>query len=193
MSALKQQLGDYMKNVAANLKHSPLGRLEKAAELILTAGNKGNWIYLAGNGGSASTASHFANDLVKGLAVENNLRFKAQALEDSVSTITALANDLDYSEIYREQLKNFTSPGDIFIPISGSGNSVNVVKAAQYAQKNRVTVISFTGRDGGRLKQYSDLCCIAPTEIMEQIEDIHLVWEHALITVLRDKIRHPGG
>ncbi len=192
MSDYQQNLENYLGRVAQNLNDSPFSRLGKTAELLLKARNEGNWIYLAGNGGSASTASHFANDLVKGLTVENKTRFKAQALGDSLPTITALANDIDYSEIYKEQLKNFASPGDIFIPISGSGNSANVVKAAEFARKNGVTVISFTGRDGGKLKAHSDICCIAPSEIMEEIEDIHLVWEHALITVLRKQIKKGG-
>ncbi|MFW6269555.1 MAG: D-sedoheptulose-7-phosphate isomerase [Bacillota bacterium] len=189
---MKQNLEKYLKRVSSNLIESPFSRLERTAEILLKARENNRWIYLAGNGGSASTASHFANDLVKGLSVTDKPRFKAQALGDSLPTITALANDIDYSEIYREQLKNFVSRGDVFIPISGSGNSENVVKAAAYAREQKATVISFTGRDGGKLKKHSDICCIAPSEVMEEIEDIHMVWEHALITVLRNKIIEEG-
>ena len=183
-----ENLKNYTNSVAAAVTASPLEKLDQVAENLMKTCKQKGWIYTAGNGGSASTASHFANDLVKGLNMAYP-RFKARALNDNIPINTALANDLDYSSIFCEQLKNYIEPGDIFIPFSGSGNSPNVVNAAHMCQEWGHKVISFTGKGGGKLKKYSDICCEAPTAVMEEIEDIHLIWEHALITVLRKNIQ----
>ena len=179
---------NYTERVSKALKDSPFIGLEEVANTLLEARGKNRWIFLAGNGGSASTASHFANDMVKGLSIASKPRFKAKALCDAVPIMTALANDYNYDLVYVEQLKNYASAGDTLILFSGSGNSPNVVNAARYGKENGLTVISFTGRDGGKLKDYSDVCCLAATNSMEEIEDVHLVWGHALSTVLRSVI-----
>lgn len=179
---------NYTERVSKALNDSQFTDLEKVANILLAARENSKWIFLAGNGGSASTASHFANDMVKGLAMAGKQRFRAKALCDAVPIMTALANDIDYSLVYVEQLKNYASAGDVLILISGSGSSPNVVNAARFGKENGMTVISFTGRDGGKIKEYSDVCCIAATNSMEEIEDVHLVWEHALVTALRTVI-----
>lgn len=188
MGEFSNELKNYSERISSALKGSPFDSLEKTALKILEARDKGKWIFTAGNGGSASTASHLVNDLVKGLSLDAKKRIKAKALCDSMPIVTALANDYDYGRIYTEQLINYASQGDLLLLISGSGNSLNVVNAAKYANKAGLTVISFTGRDGGMLKGLSDICCIASTDIMEEIEDVHLVWCHALITILRGAI-----
>lgn len=176
---------EYSRSIGDILLKSPFDKLEEIAYALLEARRQKQWIFIAGNGGSASTASHFANDLVKGLSIADRPRFRAKALCDAMPIVTALANDYDYNAVYTEQLKNYASPCDVLILISGSGNSPNVVNAAEYGKECGLNVISFTGRDGGRLKYLSDICCIAATDAMEKIEDIHLVWEHSLITALR--------
>lgn len=181
-------LKNYLNRTGTTLNNSPFEKLRDAASLLLEARQFDKWIFTAGNGGSAATASHFANDFVKGLSVEGKKRFKCMSLNDSVPIVTALANDYDYSLCYEEQLKNYASAGDIFVAYSGSGNSENVVKAARYAQKIGMKVISFTGRDGGKLDALSDIGCIAPTDSMEEIEDAHMAWEHALVMGLREII-----
>lgn len=179
---------NYTERVSKALKDSPFTGLEEVANILLEARKNGRWIFLAGNGGSASTASHFANDMVKGLSIATKPRFKAKALCDATPIMTALANDYEYSLVYVEQLKNFASVGDVIILFSGSGNSPNIVNAARFGKENGMTVISFAGRDGGKMKEYSDISCIAATNSMEEIEDVHLVWGHALATVLRSVI-----
>jgi D-sedoheptulose 7-phosphate isomerase len=159
---LSEQLKQYILTDAETLKRSPFAELERAAELLLAARAGGKWIFAAGNGGSAATASHFANDFVKGLSVEGKPRFKAMALNDGVPIVTALANDYDYSLCYEEQLKNYGSAGDVLVVYSGSGNSPNVVKAAGFAKSIGMHVIGFTGRDGGRLAAFCTVNCIAP-------------------------------
>lgn len=182
---LNSHFKDYTDRAGITLKKSPFEKLSEAAMMLMEARSEGKWIFTAGNGGSAATASHFANDFVKGLSVEGKKRFKCMSLNDGIPILTALANDYDYSLCYEEQLKNYGSPGDIFIAYSGSGNSSNVVKAASYAREIGMKVISFTGRDGGKLHALSDIGCIAPTDCMEEIEDVHMLWEHALIMGLR--------
>jgi D-sedoheptulose 7-phosphate isomerase len=178
-------LKDYTDRTGITLKNSPIEKLDEAAMMLLQARLEGKWIFVTGNGGSAATASHFANDFVKGLSVEGKKRFKCMALNDGIPIVTALANDYEYSLCYEEQLKNYGSSCDVFVAYSGSGNSPNVVKAATYARQNGMKVISFTGRDGGKLHALSDVGCIAPTDCMEEIEDIHMVWHHALVMGLR--------
>ena len=182
------EIQNYTERVSKALKDSPFTGLEEVANILLVARKNNRWIFLAGNGGSASTASHFANDMVKGLSIAAKPRFRAKALCDATPIMTALANDYDYSLVYVEQLKNFASAGDVLILFSGSGNSPNIVNAARFGKENGMTVISFAGRDGGKMKEYSDVSCIAATNSMEEIEDVHLVWGHALVTVLRSVI-----
>jgi len=179
---------NYAERVGKALKDSPFTGLEEVANILLEARKNNRWIFLAGNGGSASTASHFANDMVKGLSIAGKSRFRAKALCDATPIMTALANDYSYDVVYVEQLKNYASAGDALILFSGSGNSPNVVNAAKFGKETSMTVISFVGRDGGKMKEYSDVCCIAATNSMEEIEDVHLVWGHALVTVLRSVI-----
>lgn len=178
-------LKDYMDRAGVNLKNSPLEKLSDAADTLMDARRSGKWIFTAGNGGSSATASHFANDFVKGLTVPGKKRFRCMSLNDGIPILTALANDYDYSQCFEEQLKNYGSQGDVLVCYSGSGNSPNVVKAAEYARTIGMKVISFTGRDGGKLNALSDVGCIAPTDCMEEIEDAHMVWEHSLVMGLR--------
>jgi len=186
---LTLNLTNYIQNTCGALKKTPFDQLNKAAEVLLRARREGRWIFAAGNGGSSATASHFANDFVKGLSVEGRKRFKCMALCDGIPILTCLANDFDYSLCFTEQLKNYGSAGDVLVVYSGSGNSPNVVNAARLAREMGMTVISFTGRDGGKLHALSDVGCIAPSDCMEEIEDIHMVWEHALVVCMREIIR----
>jgi len=181
-------LEQYLKKMGTTLLNSPLEKLDRAADILMEARALDRWIFVAGNGGSAATASHFANDFVKGLSIDSKKRFKVIALNDCVPIFTALANDIAYEDIFIEQLKNYASVGDVLVAYSGSGNSPNIVKAAEYAMKSGMKIIAFTGRDGGRVDPFCTVNCIAATEVMEEIEDVHMVWEHAFITILRQLI-----
>jgi D-sedoheptulose 7-phosphate isomerase len=176
------------KKMGQTLIKSPVEKLSLAADILMEARAAGCWIFAAGNGGSAATASHFINDFVKGLSADGKKRFKAFALNDCIPVFTALANDTDYSEIFVEQLKNYANAGDVLVVYTGSGNSPNIIKAAAYAQEKGMKVIAFTGRDGGKVDPFCTVNCIAPTNVMEEIEDVHMVWEHAFITILRQVI-----
>ena len=179
---MKSGLQAYGGRVASAVQSSDWGHVADVALAVLKAREEGRWVFVAGNGGSASTAGHIANDLVKGCTVEGKKRIKAMSLPDALAIITALGNDIDYSQVFVEQLKNYAAAGDVFLAVSGSGNSPNVVEAARWAKENGLVVVAFTGRDGGKLKPLADINCIAATDSMAEIEDIHLMWEHALIT-----------
>jgi D-sedoheptulose 7-phosphate isomerase len=156
--------------------------------ILLRARDEGRTIFIVGNGGSAATASHMANDLNKGAAVPGQRRFRAFALTDNVPLITAWANDTRYQEIFVEQMANFLQPGDVLIAISGSGNSPNIIAAVEWARREGAVTIGLTGGSGGRLRLLTDCCLVAPSSQMEQIEDMHLVLSHALCVSLRARI-----
>lgn len=185
---MQKFLTDYFNRAGETLAKSDVAKLEAAAEVFMQARAQNKWIFAAGNGGSSATASHFVNDFVKGLSVPGKKRFRVMALNDCVPVFSALANDYSYEVCFLEQLKNYAREGDVLAIYSGSGNSANVVEAAKYAKELGMTVIGYTGRDGGKLSQYCDINCIAPTDIMEEIEDVHMVWEHALVCALRPRI-----
>ena len=150
-------------------------------------------IFIIGNGGSAANASHFAQDLVKGTFLEKHgLRdtttpsIKAMSLCDNTSFITATANDDGYQYIFTNQLKSLATPGkDILIIISGSGNSENVINAAQWAIKNNILVISFTGFDGGIVKRLSDINFNVNLDDMLAVETIHSFMFHYIIEQIK--------
>jgi len=185
---MEQFLKEYIKGQVEILKKTDTASLEKVCEMLLEARSLGNNIFFAGNGGSAATASHFTNDMVKGLSVKGKKRFKCFSLVDQVPVITALANDYSYDDIFSEQLKNYGQKNDILFVISGSGNSKNIIKAIKYAKSINMKIIGFSGRDGGKLKDLCDIAVIAATWGMEQLEDMHMVYEHSIICTLRAEI-----
>ncbi|HXP93536.1 MAG TPA: SIS domain-containing protein, partial [Candidatus Binatia bacterium] len=140
------------------------------------------------NGGSASTASHMMNDLMKFTSIDGCRRFRAVALTDNVPLITALGNDLEYADVFIEQLKNLLLPGDALIAISGSGNSPNIIKAVEYAKTVGAISIGLAGRPGGKLAQIADHKVVVPADRIGQQEDGHLVLNHVIATALRERI-----
>jgi len=151
-----------------------LDRVGQAIEWFREARDGSRHIFVCGNGGSASTASHFACDIVKGCSFNRSSRFRIMALTDQLPTITAYANDVGYDVVFVEQLKNFAQPGDLFMAISGSGNSPNVVRAMEYANSIGCRTIALTGRDGGQLGPKAQLNIQVPVQHMGRIEDAHM-------------------
>ena len=144
--------------------------------------------YIIGNGGSASTASHMMNDLNKMTTCADAPRFRAIALTDNVPYMTAIGNDIEYADIFIEQLKNLLLPGDVIVAISGSGNSENIIRAAKYARENNATVIALCGQPGSRLCGCADLAVTVSAKNICQQEDAHLVLNHTIALALRDRI-----
>lgn len=152
----------------------------RAIALLREARDQGRTIFVCGNGGSASTASHFACDIVKGASYQRDSRFRIMALTDSLPTLTAYSNDVGYECVFEEQLRNFAKPGDVVMAISGSGNSPNVLRAVEYARAAGCRTISLTGRDGGKLAPLAELDIRVASPHMGRIEDGHMIVCHMI-------------
>ncbi|MBR2861201.1 MAG: SIS domain-containing protein [Clostridia bacterium] len=184
-----ERLRNYTKECTESVMRTDFDTLAEIAKIIIDTKKTGARIFTAGNGGSAATASHMCNDLTKGCRVWNRVGFDATCLGDSLAVVTCLANDFSYDEIYEIMLATKAKEGDVFITFSGSGNSPNVVRASKLAQEMGLTTIGFLGRDGGKLKQYCDKYIIAPTESMEQLEDMHMLYVHALVCIIKEELK----
>ena len=181
--------GKYAQEVSDALYKTDFNMLSTIACEIISLKNSDGIIFTAGNGGSAATAGHIINDLIKGCRLEGREGFRAQCLNDSNAVITCLANDFSYDDIYRVQLRTLGRPGDLLMAFSGSGNSPNIVAACETARDMGIRVIGFGGRDGGKMKELCHYCLLAPTYCMEQIEDLHMVYVHSLISALREALK----
>ncbi len=164
----------YKQQLIETIQSIDTRKVDQAIEWFDEARASNKHIFVCGNGGSASTASHFACDVVKGASFQRESRFRILALTDSLATLTAYSNDVSYECVFVEQLKNFAGPGDIVMAISGSGNSPNVIQAVEYANKLGCRTIGLTGRDGGKLGPLSQLNIHVPFHHMGRIEDAHL-------------------
>jgi len=145
-------------------------------------------IWIIGNGGSAATASHMMNDLCKCTLVQGQPRVRALALTDNVALMTAVANDLEYAEIFVEPLRTHLRKGDVLVALSGSGNSPNVLRAVAYAKDVGALSIGLCGKSGGMLAKSADLCVRVPADRIGQQEDGHLILNHAIALALRERI-----
>lgn len=167
----------------------PHGTINQIADELVKANESGRMVYLFGNGGSASLASHFACDLGKGIAYCNGgKRFRVLALTDNLPTITAWANDSSYEDIFSEQLRNFVQPQDVAFAISGSGNSKNVLNALQVARGVGALTIGISGFQGGKMKSLCDICVVVPSDNMQIIEDLHLSMAHSIFRIVSGRM-----
>ena len=179
---------DYVKGLIKCLEELSRQNVEEVADIIFGAWKKGKRIFIMGNGGSATTASHFARDLQIGAAVKGKPRVQAVSLTDNVALMTALANDIDYSSIFEEQLVGQLGEGDVVVGISASGNSANVLKAIEYARKNGAMTIGFIGFGGGKLKGLTCKSIVLSSKDYRQVEDIHLSLAHIVSYLIRERI-----
>lgn len=173
-------LEKYRADLATAIDSIDLAKVSQAIEWLREARDAGRRIFVCGNGGSASTASHFACDMVKGASYNRPSRFRIMALTDQLPTITAYANDVSYDCVFAEHLKNFAEPGDVLMAISGSGNSPNVLRATEYANSVGCRTIALTGRDGGALGPMAQLNIQASVPHMGRIEDAHMIVCHMI-------------
>ena len=162
-----------------------LSEIKIFVELLLSARKSGATIFFIGNGGSAATASHFANDLAFGTH-EHEKPFKAISITDNVSVLTALGNDYGYGEIFVRQLKVYAKKGDVVVGISASGNSKNLINAFNYAKSSGIKTMALTAFDGGQMKVIADNCIHIPTEDKEYgpAEDVHMILDHLISSYL---------
>lgn len=174
----------YLSEEKSLLDDIPLDKFEDIVELLCDAYERENQIFVFGNGGSGSTASHFACDINKGVCSGSRKRFKVICLNDNTPTMLAYANDNSYDDIFVEQLKNLLRTDDLVIAFSGSGNSENVVKAIRYANENGARSLAFAGFDGGRVTKVAGTSILIPANDMQKVEDLHLVLVHMIMQVL---------
>jgi D-sedoheptulose 7-phosphate isomerase len=166
------------------IARTPLDIIPAILAVLEQARAERRHIFLFGNGGSGSTASHFACDLGKGTLRQDKPRFKVTALHDNLPTFSAYANDHGYDRVFAEPLLSLSEPGDIAIAFSGSGNSPNVLRALEVANARGLTTIGFGGFEGGAMKDLVQLSLVVPSSNMGQIEDLHLMLTHALCQAL---------
>jgi D-sedoheptulose 7-phosphate isomerase len=184
---LQSHFNEYRNSLNTLLDKVDMSVLEKIVSVIIQAHKHGKTIYVAGNGGSAATASHYHVDFAFSVRYFNkNKRIKIRSLTDHVPMITAIGNDLSYEDIFVEQLKDNFQSGDVLILISASGNSMNVIKAAQYANEHGGTSIGFVGFSGGKLKDTCSICLFTPNPDKQYgpIEDLHLILDHLMVSYL---------
>jgi D-sedoheptulose 7-phosphate isomerase len=178
----------YLNEISNVLQQLPRDQIARIIDILRRARLAGKRIFLIGNGGSAGTASHLVNDLLKGTVAEGKPRMKAIALTDNVPVILAYANDCGYETIFAEQLDALADSDDVLVAFSGSGRSPNVIRALDLARERGLTTVGFTGRDGGAMRARCDECLVVPCQCMEQIEDAHVVLTHLIASALRDDV-----
>ena len=183
---IKKQIYEYAVDVAQRVVTSDFDILSAIVRQLVKAKIDCKTVFSAGNGGSAATASHLCNDLLKGCRVNDREGIRAVCLADSNAVLTCLANDFSYEDIFSIQLQTLAVKGDVLVVFSGSGHSPNIISALKTAREMGVVTIGFSGRDGGKMKDLCDLLLIAPADSMEQIEDMHLLYEHAMICSIRE-------
>jgi D-sedoheptulose 7-phosphate isomerase len=160
--------------------------LEKIIDILIRARDNEKKIYVMGNGGSASTASHFVSDLLKTAITKNEKRFFAISLTDNIPVMLAWSNDSSYDDIFVEQLKNSLSKDDVIIGFSGSGKSKNVIKAMEYGKENGAICIGITGMSGGDFPKICDTNFIVPSNDMLAIEAVHVILFHCIVYAIRN-------
>jgi D-sedoheptulose 7-phosphate isomerase len=178
----------YLDEVRCAIEALPRDRLAVLGEMLYRTYRNEKQVFTLGNGGSASTASHMATDLAKNTIGPNMRRFRILSLNDNTSMLTALANDLGYENVFREQLQNLIHPGDLLIAVSASGNSPNVLNAIRYAQNECAEVAGILGFEGGEAARLVDVAIIVPSTNYGVVEDVHLIINHILVDYFKGKL-----
>jgi D-sedoheptulose 7-phosphate isomerase len=161
------------------------GVLARMIEALETTHREERTLYIAGNGGSASTANHMANDLGLGVAKDGGRGFDVVSLSSNAATLTALGNDDGYDQIFSGQLRTLGTRGDTLLVITGSGNSPNILEAVRVAKAKGMTILGFLGRGGGKVAADCDVALIVPSDDYGPIEDAHMMLDHLLAAYFR--------
>ncbi len=188
-------IGEYFFKLNEGLNKLDKHMIKDIINVIYNAWKQEKQIFMLGNGGSASTASHFACDIGKGTLGRNYndkriKRFKVISLTDNVATITAYGNDLSFDDIFSQQLNNLVCERDVVIAITGSGNSINIIKALEVAKQSKAITVAFLGFDGGKVKDLVDYPLVFRDDHYGRVEDAHLILEHLISQALCDMINN---
>lgn len=178
----------YLDRLRQAIDALPRDQLAELGEMLYRAYHNEKQVFTLGNGGSASTASHMAADIGKNTIGPNMGRFRVLSLNDNMATVTAIANDLGYENVFGEQLKNLVRPGDLVIAISGSGNSPNVLNAMRCARLACAEVAAILGFTGGAALELADVAIVIPSRDYGVVEDAHLMINHIIVDYFKTRL-----
>lgn len=181
-----EQITSYISVLQDTVGRLPVDAITRVVELLQNARLEGKTVFIMGNGGSASTASHFVCDLAKNTRHDSLPHFRVIGLTDNMAIFSAYANDEGYENVFAAQLANLVEAEDVVIAISASGNSANVVKAIQEAKSYNAVTVGFTGFTGGKLASLVDIQVHVDSHVIEHVEDIHLMLEHMIVKAIKD-------
>ena len=194
MLGTKLDAGPFLERVARELLRIDPAEVKALADAIYACYEQGRTVFLIGNGGSGSNASHFCEDLGKGTLRREDFdddgkrRLRVLSLTDNTPYILAWGNDEGFDRVFVEQLKNLASPGDLLIAVSGSGNSPNVLRAVEWANRNGLRTFGCTGFSGGKLRTLAQQGLHVPLDDMGIVESIHLTAFHWVVDDLYRRI-----
>ncbi len=198
MLGVHLDVDDYLKRLQAELDRVDRSEVTALADAIYEAWESERFVFIFGNGGSATNASHLAEDLGKGslrgadLRDESKKRLKVLSLTDNVGWLTAVGNDCGYDQIFVQQLMHYGQPGDLAVGISGSGNSPNVLEAVDWANRHGLRTFGMTGFDGGKLKQIQQGGLHVPLDDMGMVESLHACVLHWVVDDLFARVNREG-
>lgn len=181
-----ERISDYIEVLQRTMDRLPRELISEVINILHNARLSSRQVFIMGNGGSASTATHFVCDLAKNTRREGLPHYRVIGLTDNMAIFSAYANDEGYDAVFSQQLSNLIKPNDVVIGISASGNSVNVLNGIAEAKKYQATTIAFTGFDGGRLGSMVDVNIHVDSNIIEHVEDIHLMLEHMIVKAIKE-------
>ena len=197
MLGTKLNINEYLDRFSLELKNLDRAAISRWSDALYSVWESANSVYIIGNGGSGTTASHFAEDLGKGSIPNDKFhdpgfkRLRVLSLTDNLGWIMAVGNDLSYDQIFLQQLMNYARPGDLLLAISGSGNSDNILNAVQWANQNQVKTFGLTGYDGGKLKAMQQDGLHVDLNDMGMVESIHLSAFHWVLNDFYRRINNP--
>jgi D-sedoheptulose 7-phosphate isomerase len=177
-------INQYLQDEIEIIKKLDINEINKVINQLEKTREQNASIYICGNGGSGSTASHFTSDFNKNVSMVTNKKYNFICLNDNIPSLLAYANDCGYEYVFVKQLEGKIKQEDLLFCISGSGNSKNIIMAANYARSIGVKIIGATGYDGGELYKLSDYHLHVPINNMQITEDLHLIFDHLMMWVL---------
>lgn len=191
MEKYVDDIKEYMTKLSEVINNIDFKEVERAMNAVVDTYDREGTIFIFGNGGSASTASHIVCDFNKGASIHLEKKFKFVCLNDNLATITAISNDCGYENIFSLPLEGQLKTGDMILAISGSGNSKNVIKAVEYAKSRGNKVIGLSGYNGGKLRELSDYKLHVDINDMQKAEDTHMIILHLMAQIIAKRFGHP--
>jgi D-sedoheptulose 7-phosphate isomerase len=187
-TAVRSLTQEYLERLGGLVEKLPVERIEAIGDILFDAYVHGKHLFVAGNGGSAATASHMALDLGKCTTGASRGRLRITSLNDNAPLLTALANDRGYEHVFSGQLLDLVDSGDVLLVLSCSGRSPNIVEAMRYARSRSATVVALLGFDGGEAVELADEFVVVPADDFGLVEDVHMILDHVLAAYLRQRI-----